>query len=52
MIENFFATIKSEMFYVKKYISIKELKKDIMEYVKYYNNNNRIRLNLKGMSPM
>jgi putative transposase len=50
IIENFFGTIKSEMFYLKKYISIDELKKDIKEYIRYYNND-RIKLNLKGMSP-
>lgn len=51
IIENFFGTIKSEMFYLKKYVSLKDLKKDIIEYVEYYNND-RIRLNLKGMSPI
>lgn len=51
IMENFFGTIKSEMFYLKKYASIKELKKDIKEYIRYYNND-RIRLNLKGMSPI
>lgn len=50
IIENFFGTIKSELFYLKKYASINELKRDITEYIKYYNNE-RIRLNLKGMSP-
>lgn len=50
IIENFFGTVKAEMFYVKKYKSIKDLQKDIIEYVDYYNNE-RIRLNLKGMSP-
>lgn len=51
IIENFFGTIKSEMFYLKKYTSVDELKKDIKEYIKYYNND-RIKLNLKGMSPI
>ena len=51
IIENFFGTVKAEMFYVNKYKSIKDLQKDIIEYVDYYNNE-RIRLNLKGMSPM
>lgn len=35
----------------KKYESSDQLKKDIKEYIEYYNNN-RIKLNLKGMSPM
>lgn len=51
VIENFFGTIKSEMFYLKKYDSVEELKEDIKEYITYYNND-RIRLNLKGMSPV
>jgi len=51
IIENFFGTVKAEMFYVNKYKSIKDLQKGIIEYVDYYNNE-RIRLNLKGMSPM
>lgn len=50
VIENFFGTIKSEMFYVKKYKSVNELRNDIIRYVDYYNRD-RIRLNLKGMSP-
>lgn len=51
IIENFFGTIKSELFYLKKYRSINELRREIIEYVNYYNND-RIRLNLKGMSPI
>nr|WP_233549864.1 IS3 family transposase [Flavobacterium sp. 102] len=51
IIENFFGTLKSELFYLKKYDSIAELNKDIIEYIKYYNND-RIRLNLNGMSPI
>jgi len=51
VIENFFGIIKSELFYLKKYSSIGELKQEIIEYIKYYNND-RIKLNLKGMSPI
>lgn len=51
VIENFFGIIKSELFYLNKYNDIEELKKDIDEYIKYYNND-RIKLNLKGMSPV
>jgi putative transposase len=51
IIENFFGTIKSEMFYLKKYSSVNELKIDIKEYIRYYNND-RIKLNLNGMSPI
>lgn len=51
IIENFFGTLKSELYYQKKYESSDQLKKDIREYIEYYNNN-RIKLNLNGMSPM
>jgi putative transposase len=50
VIENFFGTIKSELFYLKKYKSIQQLAKEIKEYITYYNKE-RIRLNLNGMSP-
>ena len=50
VIENFFGTVKSELFYLKKYNSVNQLKKEIIEYINYYNNE-RIKLNLKGMSP-
>jgi putative transposase len=51
VIENFFGTIKAELFYLKKHESIAHLKKDINEYIHYYNND-RIKLNLNGMSPI
>lgn len=50
IIENFFGILKSELFYLRKYTSINQLKKEISEYIKYYNND-RIKLNLNGMSP-
>lgn len=50
IIENFFGILKSELFYLKKYTSVNQLKKDISEYINYYNND-RIKLNLNGMSP-
>ena len=51
IIENFFGILKSELFYLKKYSSINQLKHEIIEYIEYYNND-RIKLNLKGMSPI
>jgi putative transposase len=51
VIESFFGILKSELFYINKYKSISQLKKDIKVYIKYYNNE-RIKLNLKGMSPI
>ena len=49
--ESFFGTLKSELFYLKKYDSITALKKDIISYIDYYNND-RIKLKLKGLSPV
>lgn len=51
VIENFFGILKSELFYLKKYASVNQLKKEINQYINYYNNE-RIKLNLKGMSPI
>lgn len=51
IIENFFGILKSELFYLKKYNSITQLKKEIEEYIYYYNNE-RIKSNLNKMSPI
>jgi transposase InsO family protein len=51
IIENFFGILKSELFYLKKYKSIEQLKKEINEYIHYYNND-RIKSNLNKMSPI
>jgi len=51
VIENFFGILKSELFYIMKFRNINHLKLEIREYIKYYNNE-RIKLNLKGMSPI
>lgn len=50
VIENFFGTLKSELFYMKEYESTEQLTNDIKDYIYYYNKN-RIKLNLNGMSP-
>ena len=51
--ENFFGILKSELYYIKEkeYKNLKELEKDIIEYIEYYNNE-RIKSKLKGMSPV
>ena len=51
--ENFFGLLKSELYYIKEneYNNIEELEKDIIEYIKYYNNR-RIKSKLKGMTPV
>lgn len=51
VIENFFGILKSELFYLTEYESTDQLRKDIVEYIGYYNKK-RIKLNLNGMSPI
>ena len=51
IIENFFGILKSELFYLKKYNSISQLKQEINGYIIYYNNE-RIKSNLNKMSPI
>jgi putative transposase len=51
VIENFFGIIKSEFFYTQKFESIKQFKKELDEYIHYYNNK-RIKMKLNGMSPV
>ena len=51
IIENFFGTLKSEMFYTQKFKTIKQLKIEIDKYIIYYNNE-RIKSNLNKMSPI
>lgn len=51
VIENFFGILKSELYYLKKYKTIKNLKADIQDYIRYYNQE-RISLTLNGMSPI
>ena len=51
IIENFFGVLKSELFYLNKYTSVDQLKKEIDVYIKYYNND-RSKSNLNKMSPI
>jgi len=51
IMENFFGLLKSELLYLRKFESIDELKKEIQNYIDYYNNK-RIKGKLKGMSPV
>ena len=51
MMENFFGLLKTEMYYGKKYTSVKQLICEIEKYIEYYNNE-RIKLRLGGMSPI
>jgi putative transposase len=49
--ESFFATLKSEFFYLNRFDSIQSLREGVEDYIRYYNND-RIRLKLKGLSPV
>ena len=53
MMENFFGLLKKEMFYDQedKYKNIDELILAIDDYINYYNYN-RIKVKLKGFSPV
>lgn len=53
MMESFFGTLKTEMFYGfdKEFTSLEDLAIAISEYIDYYNNK-RIKLTLKGLSPV
>lgn len=53
MMESFFGVLKTEMFYgyESSFKSIDELKKAISDYIHYYNNK-RIKIKLKGLSPV
>ena len=49
--ENFFGLLKSELFYFEKFESIEDFREKLDEYIDYYNNR-RIRVKLKGLSPV
>ena len=53
MMESFFGILKSEMFYgyEKTFHSLKQLEQAIVDYIDYYNNK-RIKIKLKGLSPV
>lgn len=49
--ESFFAVLKSELLYLKKFDSMEQFRIELIEYLSYYNND-RMKLKLKGMSPV
>lgn len=49
--ESFFGVLKSELFYMNKFESVDALRAALDEYIHYYNND-RIKLKLKGLSPV
>ena len=51
VMENFFGILKSEFFHNRRFSSIEHFSKELSEYIDYYNNR-RIKLKLKGLSPV
>ena len=48
--ENFFGLLKSELLYLQDFQSMEHFKRELIEYIDYYNNR-RIKTILKGLSP-
>ena len=51
MMENFFGLMKNELLYANKYERIEDFESALRRYIDWYNNK-RIKLRLKGMSPV
>lgn len=53
LMENFFGLMKTEMFYgqERSYTSVEELIQAMHDYIHYFNND-RIKVRLKGLTPM
>ena len=49
--ENFFGIMKEELLYLQEWDSIDRFKIELRKYIRYYNND-RIKLRLKGKSPV
>lgn len=49
--ESFFGHLKSELLYLQKFESVEHFKKELIAYLHYYNHK-RIKLKLKGLSPV
>jgi putative transposase len=49
--ESFFAVLKTEFFYLNKFSSVDELQTGLKKYIHYYNHE-RIKMKLKGLSPV
>ena len=49
--ESFFGTLKSELFRLQKFDNIEQLRQGLRDYIHYYNHH-RLKLKLKGLSPV
>jgi len=50
VVENFFGILKSELYYLQTFDSMEHFKKELVEYLDYYNNRRR-KTKLKGLPP-
>ena len=50
VMENFFGLLKSELLYLMEFKSMDHFKRELIEYLDYYNNH-RIKAKLKGLPP-
>ena len=50
VIENFFGLLKSELLYLQTFESMEQFKKELIDYLDYYNNR-RSKVKLKGLPP-
>lgn len=51
VMENFFGLLKTELLYLQEFQSVEHFTKELIEYLDYYNNR-RIKVKLKGLSPV
>jgi putative transposase len=51
VIENFFGILKSEFYHNQEFSSVEQFSKGLSDYLDYYNNR-RIKIKLKGLSPI
>jgi len=51
VMENFFSHLKSELLYLQKFDNTEHFIEELREYIRYYNND-RIKVKLKGLSPV
>ena len=49
--ENFFGLLKSELLYLQTFESVEQFKKELIEYLEWYNEK-RIKVKLKGLPPL
>ena len=50
VMENFFGLLKSELLYLQEFTSIVHVKRELVDYLDYYNNH-RIKAKIKGLPP-